>query len=202
MRDGDLGRGGRLPQQGQGGARLYIGNPEGGWPLPKSKLNLEAEMRSYADADFAALKDDLAGVDFFVDRLVTSASQLAAIRDQLKQADGILLIQLSIGIDGVLHEFLALGGRRCCLPCRTRPRMDLLRRPGRRGQEAPFDCLLTADRRQLAAAVRPLCTMHVSGAQPRFSTCGPARGQVCRRGPRPLRHRNQAAEPRNCAYTT
>ena len=69
-------------------ARIYLGNPEGGWPLPKSKLNLEEEMRSYQPA-FEAVADELAGVDFFVDRLVTSTGQLV-VREQLKQADGVL----------------------------------------------------------------------------------------------------------------
>jgi hypothetical protein len=141
-------------------ARLYVGNPAGGWPLPKSKLNLDEDRRSYQPA-FDAVKEELADVDFFVDQLITTPAQVEAIQESLKQADGILVIHLSIGIGPLLyrileaarptvffavpysgHEWASLGA------LLEEPRAELL------------DCILTADRRQLAAAIRPFRALH------------------------------------------
>lgn len=141
-------------------ARIYLGNPQGGWPLPASKLNLEHERRSY-QATFESLRDELADVDFFVDQLVTSLKDLAGLREKLKQADGILVIHLSIGIMEILkgivkvgrptiffaipysgHEWASLGA--------------LLQEP----DSANLDCIFTADQKQLAAAIRPFRVLH------------------------------------------
>ena len=136
-------------------ARIYLGNPAGGWPLPRAKLNLDEDVKSYAPA-FEAMKEELADVDFFVDQLVTTTAQVAEIRDKLQQADGILVIHLSIGVMPMLNEILAAG----------RPTI-VFAVPYSGHEWASFgamlhnenhpnlDCLLTADRSQLAAAVRP-----------------------------------------------
>ena len=118
-------------------ARIYLGNPAGGWPLPKAKLNLEEDVRSYQPA-FDALKDELADVEFFVDQLVTRPAQVEAIQEKLKQVDGILVIHLSIGIMPMLNEILAAGRPTVVLRRAVfRARVGLVRRHAarRRGRE-------------------------------------------------------------------
>ena len=68
-------------------------------------MDFKEEVRSYQPA-FDALKDELADVDFFVDQVVSSPQQVQALAEQLKSADGILVIQVSIGISSILAEIL------------------------------------------------------------------------------------------------
>ena len=136
-------------------ARLFMANPKGLWPKPN--LNLEEEVRSYKDA----MKDELADVELVADQLVTSREQVQALAEKLKTADGILAIHLNIGIRPVLGEILAAG----------RPTMvfaipysghewagfgALLKEPA--GEN--LECILTSDRKQLAAAMRPFRALH------------------------------------------
>lgn len=139
-------------------ARLYLGTAEGLWPKPH--LNFEEEIRSYQSA-FEALKDELSDVEFVVDRILTSPEQVRESREKLAGADGILIIHLSIGITPTLTEVLAAG----------RPTM-LFAIPYSGHEWASFgalqkeeagaklECLLTSDRRQLAAAIRPFRAIH------------------------------------------
>ena len=139
-------------------ARLYMGNPGAHWPTPK--LNLKEEVRSYQPA-FDALKDELADVDFFVDQLVTSPQQVRALAEQLKTADGILVIQVTIGISSILAEILKAARPTIVFAIpysghewagygqlQKRPEGDL------------FDAILTTDRKQLAVAIRPFRAIH------------------------------------------
>jgi L-fucose isomerase-like protein len=141
-------------------ARIYLGNPAGGWPLPRAKLNLDEDVKSYASA-FEASEEELADVDFFVDQLVTSTAQVAEIQDKLQQADGILVIHLSIGIMPMLNKILEAG----------RPTIVFAEPYSghewasfgavlRSEQHPNFDGILTADRSQLVAAIRPFRALH------------------------------------------
>jgi hypothetical protein len=84
-------------------AKLYLGTPKAHWPTPL--LDLKAEMQRY-EREFAKMKDEFADVDFFVSELVTSPEQVAQFAERLKDADGILLIHLSMGIGNILREIL------------------------------------------------------------------------------------------------
>lgn len=87
-------------------ARIYVGATPIHWPKPG--LDLQTEMQSYQPA-FDALKDELADVEFPLDRLITSPKQVEAIQAELKNMDGILVIQMSMGIGGILRKLLAAG---------------------------------------------------------------------------------------------
>lgn len=139
-------------------ARLYLGTHGGHWPNPR--LDLEAEKASY-DRFFQEHAAEFADVDFIVDQLVTSGEQVQALADKLGEADGILAIHLSMRIGEMLqgliktgkpvmffavpysgHEWSGLGA--------------MLRQP-----EPPrFDAILSADKRDLIAAVRPIRALH------------------------------------------
>ena len=139
-------------------ARIYMGTPEGLWPKPH--LNFQNEIRGY-QSDFDKMKDEFADVDFVVDELVTSATQVQAIQDKLRNADGVLAIHLSIGVHPILMEILKAG----------RPTMVFaLPYSGHEWTEfgalqkedlgSRMDCLLTSDRQQLAATIRPIRAIH------------------------------------------
>jgi len=139
-------------------ARLYMASTHGLWPKPK--LNLEEEIRSYRAA-FDAMQNELADVEFVADQLVTSPANVEQIKGILKGCDGILAIHLNIGIQPVLDAIVSLGmptvvfaipysGHEWC------GFGAIMNTP--RGEK--LDCLLTADRRQLAAAIRPFRAIH------------------------------------------
>jgi hypothetical protein len=140
-------------------ARLFLEGPRPyHWPDPH--LDLEAEVRSYR-ATFDALKDELAGVEFVTDAVVSSPAQVKALKDKLQAADGVLVIHLTIGVWPLLMEILAAG----------RPTMVFAAPYSghewshfgalqKEVQGAQMECLLTSDRKQLAAAVRPFRALH------------------------------------------
>ncbi len=139
-------------------ARIFVGSPEGGWPVPR--LDLEAEKRSYMTS-FEDMKSDFADVEFVVDQVVTSPKQIEAIKDTLQGVDGILVIHLSISVWATLLEILKLGRPTVFFAAPYSGHEwasigALLKQP----LGARLECLLTADRKQLAAAVRPFRAIH------------------------------------------
>jgi hypothetical protein len=139
-------------------AKLYLGVPNALWPTPK--MDLEGERKRY-EAAFAQMHKELADVDFFVNELVTKADELSKIQDKLQEADGVLLVHLSMGIGGVIRDVL------------TAKRPTMLFAAPYSGHEwsgfgalrnAPggenLECMLTSDLHQLAAAVRPFRAIH------------------------------------------
>jgi hypothetical protein len=139
-------------------ARIFVGSPEGGWPVPR--LDLEAEMRSYKTS-FETMKSDFADVEFVVDQVVTSPQQIEAMKTTLKGVDGILVIHLSISVWPVLLEILKAGRPTVffAVPYSGHEWASmgaLMKQP----EGARLECLLTADRKQLAAAVRPFRAIH------------------------------------------
>ena len=139
-------------------ARLFIGAPVGHWPRPD--LDLADEVRSYK-ATFDELKGELADVEFVVDELVTSAKQIEPLKAALQGVDGILAIQLNMGVMPILTEILSVA-RPTVVFAAPYSGHDwvqfgsLLKEP--RG--AQLECVLTSDRKQLAAAVRPFRALH------------------------------------------
>lgn len=139
-------------------AKIYLGIPNSHWPTPKMDIN--EERRRY-EAEFARQDREFADVDFVVDELVTSRNQAQALRDRLKDVDGILAIHLSMGVTDMLRELLA----------NQKPTM-LFGAPysghewtgfgaiRREPAGALLDCMLTSDYKQLAVAVRPFRAIH------------------------------------------
>ncbi len=138
-------------------ARLYMGS-DGLWPKPR--LNFEEEVRSY-QSDFDRMRGEFSDVEFVVDRLVTSPAEVDGILDKLQGVDGVLAIHLNMGIQPILTSILGVG----------RPTM-VFAAPYSGHEWATFgalqkeevgarmECLLTSDRRQLAAAIKPFRAMH------------------------------------------
>lgn len=139
-------------------AKLYLGTPKAHWPTPL--LDLKAERHRY-EKEFAKMKEEFSDVDFSVNELITSPDQVARFADRLKEADGILLIHLSMGIGDILREVLKF----------QKPTMlfaapysghewswfgQLRNQP----EGALFDCILSSDLSQLATAVRPFRAIH------------------------------------------
>ncbi|MFB3923798.1 MAG: hypothetical protein ACE145_18905 [Terriglobia bacterium] len=139
-------------------ARLYMGTAEGLWPKPN--LDLKAEAQSYRN-EFAKLKDQVADVDFVVDELVTSPTQIEALKSKLASADGILAIQLNIGVRPILDEILRAGQPTVvfAIPYSGHEWAGygaLQREP----LGARMECLLTSDTSKLAEAIRPFRAIH------------------------------------------
>ena len=139
-------------------ARLYMGTLKGLWPKPH--LNLQDEIRSY-HSDFEKMQGELSDVEFVVDQVVTSPQQVNEIKDKLRNVDGILVIHLNLEVRPILMEILAAG----------RPTMVFaIPYSGHEWSEfgalqkqpagARMECLLTSDRTQLAAALRPFRAIH------------------------------------------
>jgi hypothetical protein len=141
-------------------ARIYIGikNNLGCWPQPN--LDLPKEVRFY-ESQFAELKNELADVDFVVDELVTGVEELGPLRKRLQDADGILVIHLTMGINRILDEILKLGNFTVFF-ARPYSGHEWVRLGELRKQPlgAKMDCVLTSDFKQLAAAIRPFRAIH------------------------------------------
>jgi hypothetical protein len=139
-------------------AKIYLGVPGSHYPNPD--LDLRREVQFY-ESEFTKLKDELADVEFVVDELVSSVDQFNRWRDNLKDVDGILAIHLSLWTMPVLEEILRL----------ERPTMvfsapysghewHTLSALYKRKEGKNFECLLTSDYKQLAAAIRPFRAIH------------------------------------------
>ncbi len=139
-------------------ARIFLGSIGPGALWPKANMDLDAEIRSYK-AEFAKLADELADVDFVVDELVTSSEQLARLKGKFEDVDGILVIQLNIGVMRIIEQLVRLG----------KPTMifaipysghDWVSFGDLRKRVANVDCMLTTDYKQLAVAIRPFRAIH------------------------------------------
>ncbi|NQT83161.1 hypothetical protein HQ563_09065, partial [bacterium] len=75
--------------------RIYLGIPEAHYPDPA--LDLKKEVTVY-QSKFAKLQKELSDVEFVVDELVTSVDQVRRLTKRLKQADGILVIHLTLWV--------------------------------------------------------------------------------------------------------
>ena len=137
-------------------AKLYLGVPKAHWPTPK--MDIDAERKRY---EAAFTSPEFADVEFSLNKLVTKKEELEGLESTLREADGILLVHLSIGVASVIREILKLG----------KPTMLFAApysghewagfgalRNGPGGQN--FECLLTSDLRQLAVAVCPFRALH------------------------------------------
>ena len=140
-------------------ARLFMGKPNNPY-WPKPNLNLKEEIGFYK-AQFAKLENELADVDFAVEALVTSREQASGLKGMLKGVDGILIIHLTMGTDGIIQEILTL----------EKPTVVFAAPYSGHGwtgfgaiqkQElgSRLECMLTSDYGQLAVAIRPFRAIH------------------------------------------
>lgn len=140
-------------------ARIYAGIPGALWPTPK--LDLKEEIRTRNEPQFEALKAELSDVEFVGNQLVTSVETARQARESLVDVDGVLIVHLSMGIMPLVRELLTAG------------KPTLLFAVPYSGHEwtvfgalekekagAMLNCMLTADTRQLAAAIRPFRAIH------------------------------------------
>jgi hypothetical protein len=139
-------------------ARIYLGTSHGLWPKPN--MNFAEEIRFY-ESRFAELKDEISDVEFTVNQLIATAEEVSGIKDQLKEADGILVIHFNIGIMPALNEILAVGQPTMvfAVPYSGHEWVgfgELQKQP----LGAKMDCLLTSDYSQLAVAIRPFRAIH------------------------------------------
>jgi hypothetical protein len=138
-------------------AKLYLGVPKAHWPTPT--MDIVAERQRYETVAFGSKA--FADVDFYVNELVTTKAELDKVKPRLAEADGILLIHLSMGALGLVREALASQKPTVLFaapysghewtgfgPLRQEPAGKLL------------ECLLTSDLGQLETAVRPFRALH------------------------------------------
>lgn len=138
--------------------KVYLGRPNAPWPTPSMDIN--EEMRRY-EAEFARMKKELADVEFLGNALVTTPEQARDLQDTLKDADGILLIHLSMGALGMVQELVKLGRPTMLFAApysgHEWTRFGELRKSD---EGALLECMLTSDLNQLAVAVRPFRALH------------------------------------------
>ncbi len=139
-------------------ARIYMGTSHGLWPKPG--LDLKKEIAFYK-TKFNELKDDLHGVEFVLNELVTSPGQIARLKDTLKGVDGILAIHLNIGIGSILRELLS-AGKPTAVFAAPYSGHGWVGFGALQKEElgAMMECFLTSDYSRLAAAVRPFRAIH------------------------------------------
>jgi len=139
-------------------ARIYMGTSHGLWPKPN--LNFEEEIKFY-EKQFTKLKDELSDVEFVVDELISTADQVAPLKNRLKEVDGILAIHFNIGIRPILNEILSVGTPTMVFAVPYSGHGwtgfgELRKQP----PGTKMDCMLTSDYTQLAAAIRPFRAIH------------------------------------------
>ncbi|MBN1854539.1 MAG: hypothetical protein JW829_17540, partial [Pirellulales bacterium] len=139
-------------------ARLWLGKPHSLWPDPN--IDLDAEIRSY-QATFETLKDELADVEFVADRVISTPDQVQAIKDTLQVADGILVIHVTMGVWPVFKEILSMARPTIVFAAPySGHEWASLGALQKEPQGALMECMLTSDRTQLAAAIRPFRALH------------------------------------------
>lgn len=139
-------------------ARLYLGIPKAHYPNPA--IDVESERREY-QGRFDKLKDELVDVDFFVDELIGKPEELVPLKGRLQQADGILVIHLTLHVLPVMQEILKIG-RPTMIYSAPYAGHEWFYLSELRRQEVgrKMDCVLTTDPHELAAAVRPFRALH------------------------------------------
>ncbi len=86
--------------------KVYAGKARPGWPM--ASVDVAAEQKRFEE-QLARLGPALADIEFIDCGLVMSEQEIAQAKEQLKDADGILLLQLTMGISGVIKSLADLG---------------------------------------------------------------------------------------------
>ena len=137
--------------------RIYAGIPQALWPTPK--LDLDQEIRRY-EAGIGEIRE-LADVEFIANKLITRPEQVAELSGSLKDADGILVIHLSMGITPILAEILKARRPTVLFAApysgHEWTSFGALRK---REEGALLECILSSSLGDLAAAVSPFRAIH------------------------------------------
>jgi L-fucose isomerase-like protein len=86
--------------------KLYLGREHPGWP--SYKADPKADRKDF-EAALAKMGPGLADVEFIEGGLIANDQELAAAKEKLKGADGILVIHLTMGIGSQLQSLMELG---------------------------------------------------------------------------------------------
>ena len=139
-------------------ARVYMGIRKG-WAWPKPDLDVDKEMAIY-EGEFARLRDEVGDVDFVIDQLVSTADQAAGLASKAADVDGVLVIHLTMGAEGVLPAVLKWGKPTVVFAVPYSGHQWVGFGAMQRQAGTRLECLLTSDYRQLALAVRPFRAIH------------------------------------------
>lgn len=139
-------------------AKYYLGKPDAHWPTPKLQLDAErARYEAYFNKETEAFKD----VEFVGNQVISNKAAVAQLQDELKSADGVLLIHLSMGMRDTVEEILK-SKRPTALFAAPYSGHEWSQFGAMRQKEngTMFECFLTSDFSQLAVAVRPFRALH------------------------------------------
>lgn len=139
-------------------AKLYLGKANALWPTPT--LDIHQEMQMYEDR-FAAMREQFSDIEFVTNALVTSVEQVQEAASKIEQADGILIVHLSMGIHNELNRILEFQKPTVLFAAPYSGHEwasfgELMKRK----EGALLDCILSADYKQLAEGIRPLRAIH------------------------------------------
>ncbi|MGC9328603.1 MAG: hypothetical protein ACP5I1_13285 [Candidatus Hinthialibacter sp.] len=139
-------------------AKIYLGQPNAHWPSPDVDIN--KERQKYED-EFAQMKNEFADVDFVVDELISKPEQIQPLAEKIQEADGLLLIHLTMGMSSLLNSLLAFK-KPAALFAAPYSGHEWVGFGQLRNQKegALLECFLTSDVHQLADAVRPFRAIH------------------------------------------
>ena len=139
-------------------AKIYLGVQGSHYPNPDLDMNKEVQ---FYESQFSELKDELSDVEFVVDELISSVEQLNKWKNTLKQVDGILAIHLSLWTMPVFQEILRLKRPTIVFSAPySGHEWHTLSALYKRKDGANFECILTSEYKQLAAAIRPFRAIH------------------------------------------
>lgn len=139
-------------------AKIYLGKPKAHWPTPTMELDAE---RAVYERHFAKNEREFRDVDFVVNELLSEKGEVAKVRGQLQDVDGVLLIHLSMGMRETVEEILA-EKRPTALFAAPYSGHEWSQFGALRQKESGklLECFLTSDLDQLEVAVRPFRAMH------------------------------------------
>ncbi|MGI6456458.1 MAG: hypothetical protein ACOX5R_12695 [bacterium] len=139
-------------------ARLFLGKPEPHWPHPT--LDLQAEQNMY-EQEFARMQQDFADVEFTVTQLLSAPEEIDSIAASIVDADGILVIQLTIGTGSILEKILTLKKPTVLFAAPYSGHEWVRFGSMMQGENGKYlECLLTSDTSKLAEAIRPIRAIH------------------------------------------
>jgi hypothetical protein len=133
-------------------AKVYAGHARPGWPM--AKVDVKAEHRR-VEAELARVLPTMPDIEFIDAGLVTADAQIPAVKAKCRAADGVLVMQLTMGVGGLLSALLELDAPvvlfaepYCGHDWHT---VAGLQREGKR-----IDCWASSRFEDVAAAIRPI----------------------------------------------
>lgn len=145
-----------LPKTKARVAKVYVGRPRPGWPLPE--LDLAEEVKRF-EANLAKLATEFADIEFVDGGLISDDQQLAEAKAKLGDVTGILAIHLSLGtgsfIKGLLETNLPVMVFSMPYSGHEWHIIAALQREGKR-----IEVLPSSRYEDIAVAVRPFRALH------------------------------------------